>query len=94
MLSLENLVLLHSSTDDIIYPNTSGWFEAYANNSVTEVIPLNQSQWYIFDWLGLKTLDESGRLTLSTTSCPHPDFPSKKCKAEVFTKLTLPFLKN
>jgi len=93
MMSLNNLVLLQSTVDDIIQPPSSGWFQSYAPNNDDLVIPLRESDLYIQDWLGLKYLDEQNKLHLFSCDCPHADYPNEVCHP-VFNNYTLPFLNN
>jgi len=93
LLSLKNLVLEFSITDMIVVPRQSAWFEMYALGQEQEVIPLTQSDQYIDDWLGLRTVDESGRLYLFTTDCPHQDYPRDQCK-DWYDRYNRPFLNN
>jgi palmitoyl-protein thioesterase len=93
--SLNTMVLLYSTIDTTIIPKESGWFSFYADNTNHEkdVIPLQQSQWYIEDWIGLRTLDENGRLVLDAVQCKHSQYPTNTCKA-IFEEYTLPYLQN
>jgi len=91
--SLNLMVLLISSVDTIIIPKESSWFEFYDMNSDSVVIPLNQSQFYQEDFIGIRYLDEQKRLKFHTDSCPHPDYPDEDCK-KFFTLYTLPYLNN
>jgi len=93
IMGLNNMVLLYSTVDTIIIPKTSGWFEFFAPNSENTVIPLKDSDFYKDDWLGLKYLDDSGRLNLYSCNCQHPDYPEEVCRS-IFNKYTLPYLNN
>jgi palmitoyl-protein thioesterase len=93
MMSLNTLVLLQTLVDDIVQPPSSGWFQSYAPNNDQEVIPLRQSDLYLEDRLGLKYLDEQGKLHLFSCQCQHADYPREVCH-DVFTNYTLPFLNN
>jgi len=78
--SLNKLLLLYSTNDTVVIPKSSPWFEFWALNSDTEITPLDQSQQYEEDWLGLQTLDKSGRLLLHTVPCGHHDIHDPNCK--------------
>jgi len=91
--SLNTMALEWSYMDTIVVPNTSAWFEFYSVNETKTVVPLQQSQMYLEDWLGLKQLDEAGRLKLYTTDCPHQDYPREQCK-NWYDKFTAPLLNN
>jgi hypothetical protein len=47
--------------DPIIYPIESSWFGEI--NTIGEIIPMHETQIYIENTFGLKTLDETGRIT-------------------------------
>jgi palmitoyl-protein thioesterase len=86
---LNNLVLVQSTQDDRIKPVESSQFGFYKENSIAEIVPLLESDLYKKDLLGLKILNETGRLHFQTASCQHKDFPRDE---ENFIKNTLPFL--
>ena len=94
LLSLNKMVMFYSTTDNIVKPAQSGWWSFYAPGQNKVVVPLQQSEQYTQDWLGLKTLDQQGKLVFLTTDCPHPDYPTNKCKESVFTNSTLLYLQN
>ncbi len=77
--SLNTFAMEFSTIDTIVHPNVSPWFEFFAPNS-TSIIPLRQSQFYTEDWLGIRALDEAGKLQLITTNCDHQNFPRTECK--------------
>jgi len=93
MMSLNNLILLSSTVDDIIIPATSGWFESFEENDDKIVVALRDSVLYKEDWLGLKFLDLNHKLNLYSCDCPHPDYPSESCHV-IFNTFTLPYLNN
>jgi len=93
MTSLNTLLLIYSTTDHIVIPRTSPWFESYKVNQDAVVVPLNQSAQYQQDWLGLKTLDSAGRLQLRSVPCGHQDIPRDSCK-QWYDKYTKPLLNN
>jgi palmitoyl-protein thioesterase len=73
--SLDAFVMLQFDQDTTVVPKRSSWFESYAlaNDSSAstvpgapkvETIPLRQSEIYLEDRLGLKTLDKRGALVM------------------------------
>ena len=84
------MVLVNSTQEDIIEPNVSCHFGFYRLGSHHEIIPLHDSAFYQEDWLGLRVLDETGRLHLKMASCTHVDYQEDEAN---FVKNTLPFLK-
>eukprot|EP00698_Gefionella_okellyi_P014900 TRINITY_DN4157_c0_g1_i1.p2 TRINITY_DN4157_c0_g1~~TRINITY_DN4157_c0_g1_i1.p2 ORF type:complete len:152 (-),score=17.75 TRINITY_DN4157_c0_g1_i1:153-608(-) len=91
MMSVNSLTLLWSTVDTVIYPQTSSMFEFYAPHSDVTVVPLRETDWYKGDWLGLRTLDESGRLFTYGVPCEHGHYPDPQCKG-IFDMYTLPLL--
>eukprot|EP00762_Andalucia_godoyi_P007424 ANDGO_07859.mRNA.1 Palmitoyl-protein thioesterase 3 len=88
MIALEMFVMVKSTGDKVVFPVESGWFEFWqAAQSAAkvqdlqfgvadrQVVPLQESETYKGDWIGLKTLDEAGKLKFLTASCTHPDYP-------------------
>lgn len=90
--SLENMLLVYSTTDSIIIPKESGWFAAFADNSTDELVPLEDQRLYQEDWIGLKALADSNRLHFGVTNCRHYEATTSACKFQLFDKLTLPHL--
>lgn len=72
--SLKNMVLVMSSNDDIIEPRISCHFGFYKMGSKTEIEEMIATEIYKKDTLGLRTLNESGRLHLRMAECTHAEF--------------------
>ena len=62
MEELVNFVMVMFNQDDIVDPKESAHFEFYSPGQDEEVLALNESVLYREDWLGLRSLDQSGRL--------------------------------
>jgi len=58
----------------MVQPMDSEWFEFYAPGQDIEVIPLNKSDIYTQDWIGLRELDTSGRLDFLSVVGDHLQF--------------------
>ena len=69
--ALDRLVLFRFADDATVVPRDSAWF---AVQSGADVVPLEQQELYSADWLGLRALDASGRLTLAECPGPHMRF--------------------
>jgi len=93
MLSLASVTLICSSFDEIVIPNTSPWFQFYKLGQDTVVENFNETEQYNGDWLGLKTLDETKRLSIYSIPCPHQDMPRDVCK-QYYSQYTKPLLDN
>jgi len=80
LLKLNHMLLIYSTTENIVIPAMSPWFYFYAEGSDSTVLPLQNSTQWTEDWLGLKTLSDSGRLTFKSLPCDHQDIPRDVCK--------------
>lgn len=58
----------------MVEPRESQHFEFYAPGSSEEVVPLRQSPIYTEDRIGLKALDEAGKLHFISIDGDHLDF--------------------
>jgi palmitoyl-protein thioesterase len=91
IISLENFIMGYSSEDTVLIPRETGWFGSFPQNSVSSTVPLEQQPMYTNDWIGLRTLQETGRLNRFTTTCPHSDY-SSPCFDKHFMANVMPFL--
>lgn len=96
---LDTLVMLQFDEDVTVVPKRSSWFESYPeakgndtslttaghDPDVDETIPLRQSDLYLSDRLGLRTLDKRGSLVLDVCKGPHMHIDSA-CQLKVFGK--------
>ncbi|XP_073307253.1 uncharacterized protein [Primulina huaijiensis] len=60
--SLQNLVLIMFEKDNVLVPKETSWFGYYPDNSWDTILSAQQTTLYTEDWIGLKTLDESGKV--------------------------------
>jgi palmitoyl-protein thioesterase len=88
--SLHNMVLVESMCDTVIEPVDSCQFGFY--KAGTKGVDQSLYEWDVYsqDKLGLKTLDDSGRLHLYWAMCSHTDFQEDK---DNFMQNILPFIK-
>jgi len=68
---LEHLVLVKFSQDTVVDPKGSEWFSWFDSSSAQTMVPLQQTVLYQEDWIGLKELDQSGRLKLMAVDGDH-----------------------
>jgi len=68
LLKLTNLVLVQFLNDTVVIPKESEWFGFYAAGTDYEVVPYYETSVYINDTIGLKELNETGRLQF--LGCP------------------------
>lgn len=67
-----HLVLVRFGKDKLVVPKDSAWF---ADFNATNLIPLRQQASYKQDLLGLRSLDDSSRLSFVDAPYPHMAFP-------------------
>ena len=70
----------YSTVDAIVIPKTSPVFSFYADGSDKVLVPMRETTGYLEDWIGLRTLDTSGRLQQRSCNCSHGDEPREDCK--------------
>ncbi|KZV53297.1 palmitoyl-protein thioesterase 1 [Dorcoceras hygrometricum] len=60
--SLKKLVLIMFEHDTVLIPKETAWFGYYPDGSFDPVLPPQQTKLYMEDWIGLKSLDDAGRV--------------------------------
>merc|ERR1712037_395375 len=73
--TLENFVLVKHNQDEMVEPRESEHFEFYTPGQSDVILPLRESPIYVEDRIGLKALDESGRLHFLDVGGDHLQFP-------------------
>ena len=92
ILSLKNFVLGYSDVDTVLIPRQTGWFGVYTEEQQDLVTPLEDRRLWKEDLIGLRALNETGRLHKFTSPCAHNDYWTS-CFDDTFKKYALPFLK-
>lgn len=64
LIKLQKLILVKFGADTIVQPRESSWFGWYKPGQDKEVMDWKQTALYTEDWIGLKTLDEAGKVAL------------------------------
>jgi len=77
MQSLQNFVMVWTENDDVVKPASSGKFNFLDNN--LNIVDLVDSKVYQNDVIGLRTLNETGRLYSYTTTCGHTEHRMPSC---------------
>uniref|UniRef100_A0A023G3E2 Palmitoyl-protein thioesterase 1 n=1 Tax=Amblyomma triste TaxID=251400 RepID=A0A023G3E2_AMBTT len=77
LLKLRNLVLVQFENDTVVDPRASSWFDYYRENDDKTIVPLRDQDIYTEDWIGLKQLDQSGRLHFLSTLGDHLQFTTE-----------------
>jgi len=75
------------SDDTMIYPKETAWFQSL--NDKGEVMKLEDSEFYKNDSIGIKTLNEAGKLTFTQFKGDHLQFTTDDIKNTI-----IPFLKK
>jgi len=71
LMKLEKFVMVKFADDTVVDPKASEWFEFYAPGQADQILPLNQSQIYLEDRLGLQEMDNNGQLAFLSTPGNH-----------------------
>ncbi|CAM0871306.1 unnamed protein product [Alopecurus aequalis] len=69
--SLENLVLIMFENDVVLIPRETSWFGYYPDGAFDPVLPPQKTKLYEEDWIGLKTLDDAGRVKFVSVPGGH-----------------------
>ena len=88
--NLENLVLIEAEKDTMIVPKESAQFGMWKWGTSGEdapIVAMKDSEGYQGDWIGLKTLDEAGKIHMSSFDGEHIRFTS-----EYWDSTVLPYL--
>ena len=75
---LDALVLVLFIQDTTVVPKESSWFGSYreeeeegGGGGKKAIVPMREQPLYVEDWIGLRTLDESGRVVLASCDAEH-----------------------
>lgn len=71
---LKKFVMVKNLNDSTVIPIHSQHFETYAPGNDTTIVPLRESKIYKEDWIGLKKLDEAGRLVFIDVPGDHIEY--------------------
>ncbi|KAK6240105.1 hypothetical protein QUC31_005574 [Theobroma cacao] len=87
--SLQNLVLIMFEDDTVLIPKETSWFGYYPDGSFDSVLPAQETKLYKEDWIGLKTLDEAGKVKFINVSGNHLQISKSDMK-----KYIVPYLED
>ncbi|KAL2834849.1 palmitoyl-protein thioesterase precursor [Aspergillus cavernicola] len=82
--TLNRFAMFMFEDDKVVHPKESAWF-AEVNGTTGEVVPLRERDIYKEDWLGLKGLDEQGKLEFGTLPGDHMQLAEEDLE-RVFTE--------
>ncbi|XP_051196601.1 uncharacterized protein [Lolium perenne] len=86
--SLENLVLIMFEDDAVLIPRETAWFGYYPDGAFSPVLPPQETKLYTEDWIGLKTLDEAGRVKFVSVPGGHLRISRSDMKKYIVPYLT------
>jgi len=89
ILKLSNFVMVRFTEDTMVQPIESEWFGFYAPGQDKNVLTLQQTPLYQEDWLGLRQLDQQGKLAFLSVVGEHLQF-----SIAWFNSTILPYLKS
>ncbi|XP_057981636.1 uncharacterized protein LOC131166961 isoform X2 [Malania oleifera] len=87
--SLDNLVLIMFEHDTVLIPKETSWFGYYPDGAFEPILEAQQTELYIEDWIGLKTLDEAGKVKFVRVSGNHLEISQSDMK-----KFVVPYLEE
>jgi len=88
--SLNSLILYQFTEDTMVIPKESSWFGYYADGDLSQMLKLQDMPIYQQDWIGLKTLDQQGKIQFLECPGDHMQFTLDWFTANVVT----PYLNN
>ena len=73
---LDALVLVLFTEDRTVVPKESAWFGSYreeeeGGGEEKAIVSMREQPLYVEDWIGLRALDESGRVVLELCEAEH-----------------------
>jgi len=74
LISLNKFVMVKFTEDSMVQPIESEWFGYYTPGQAIETIPLNETDLYKEDWIGMKTLDGANKLEFLSVVGDHLQF--------------------
>ncbi|KAK2981623.1 hypothetical protein RJ640_012905 [Escallonia rubra] len=87
--SLQNLVLIMFEHDTVLIPKETSWFGYYPDGAFNEVVPPQKTKLYEEDWIGLKTLDDAGKVKYISVPGNHLGISRSDTK-----KYVVPYLQD
>ena len=72
--ALHKFVMVRFAEDSVVQPIASEWFGYYETSNPSVLQPMTAWQGYTDDWIGLRALDEAGRLVFLSVDGDHLQF--------------------
>jgi len=73
-IQLKKLVLVKFNQDSVVDPRGTEWFSYYKPGQAEIMLPYNETDLYTQDWIGLRKLDEDGRVDFISVEGNHLRF--------------------
>jgi len=73
-IQVERFIMIKALHDSMVFPNEGEHWGHYADDSLTQVLYMNQTDWYKLDLFGLKTVDQAGKIKFNSTDGDHLQF--------------------
>ncbi|ORX36909.1 palmitoyl-protein thioesterase [Kockovaella imperatae] len=83
---LENFIPVMFDADRTVSPAQSAHFWTYDFDDKTLLVPIEKQKLYTQDWIGLKSLDEAGKLHLEHCPGEHMDLGTGDCAMNLVKK--------
>ncbi|CAL9029302.1 unnamed protein product [Prunus brigantina] len=81
--SLENLVLIMFEHDTVLIPKETSWFGYYQDDTFKSILSPRKTNLYKEDWIGLRALDEAGRVKYISVPGGHLGISTSDMKKHV-----------
>lgn len=78
------------TSDTVVDPRETEWFEFYAPGQAVTILPLNESAIYTEDRIGLRAMDKAGKLVFLESPGNHLQFTEEFLQE----KIVEPYLLN
>ena len=74
----KRLIMIKALRDTMVFPNEGEHWGHFADNSLSNVVPMKETTWYQQDTFGLQTLDKAGKIVFDTTEGDHLQFTEEE----------------
>ncbi|KVH91239.1 palmitoyl-protein thioesterase 1-like [Cynara cardunculus var. scolymus] len=85
--SLQKLVLIMFDEESVLVPKETSWFGYFPDGAWDPILPAQETRLYTEDWIGLRTLDEAGKVEFVNVTGGHLDISDDDMK-----KYMVPYL--
>eukprot|EP00635_Sarcinochrysidales_sp_CCMP3193_P009962 CAMPEP_0118895760 /NCGR_PEP_ID=MMETSP1166-20130328/3958_1 /TAXON_ID=1104430 /ORGANISM="Chrysoreinhardia sp, Strain CCMP3193" /LENGTH=375 /DNA_ID=CAMNT_0006834807 /DNA_START=12 /DNA_END=1139 /DNA_ORIENTATION=+ len=72
--SVQRFIMIKAMQDSMVFPNEGEHWGHYKDDTLTDVLIMQDTDWYQSDLFGLKTVDLQGKLVFNTTAGDHLQF--------------------